>query len=149
VFCSEVPGLLHAGFAGHELMHHVQAQHVGRLCSTPPGHLAPGPIDQDAAVELQDQMGQLPAGRGNRCTSAPPFEDSSARKAADPLTVFGGSSTPTAPIGGAWLGTSRHFVLPSVEGGQHFLLLTRRHVEVVKGAAKLCRDLVEYLGCNL
>ena len=59
MFCSEVPGLLHAGFAGHELMHHVQAQHVGRLCSTPPGHLAPGPIDQDGAVELQDQMGQL------------------------------------------------------------------------------------------
>jgi hypothetical protein len=60
VFGSEVPGLLHAGFvAGHELMHHLQAQHVGRLCSTPPGHLAPGPIGQDAAVELQDQMGQL------------------------------------------------------------------------------------------
>jgi hypothetical protein len=59
VFCSEVPGLLHAGFAGHELMHQVQAQHVGRLCITPPGHLTPGPIDQDAGFELQDQMGQL------------------------------------------------------------------------------------------
>src|SRR5215207_10514742 len=58
VFCSAVPGL-HAGFAGHERMHHVQAQHVGRLCITPPGHVTPGPIDQDAAVELQDQMGQL------------------------------------------------------------------------------------------
>jgi hypothetical protein len=30
VFGSEVPGLLHAGFAGHELMHQLQAQHVGR-----------------------------------------------------------------------------------------------------------------------
>jgi hypothetical protein len=59
VFCFEVPGLLQAGFAGHELTHHLQAQQVGRLCITPPGHLAPGPIDQDAAVELQDQMGQL------------------------------------------------------------------------------------------
>ena len=32
--------------------------------------------------------GPAPAGRGNRCTSAPPFEDSSARKAADPLTCL-------------------------------------------------------------
>jgi hypothetical protein len=39
VFCSEVPGLLHAGVAGQELLHHVQAQHIGRLGSTPPGHL--------------------------------------------------------------------------------------------------------------
>jgi hypothetical protein len=39
-------------------MDHVQAQHVGRRCITP-GHLTPGPIDQDAAVEPQDQMGQL------------------------------------------------------------------------------------------
>jgi hypothetical protein len=40
-------------------MHQVQAQQVGRRCSTPPGHLAPGPIDQDAGVELQEQLGQL------------------------------------------------------------------------------------------
>ena len=93
--------------------------------------------------------GPAPAGRGSRCTSAPPFEDSSARKAADPLTVFGGSSTPTAPIDRAWLGTSRHFVLPPVEGSQHFPLLTLGHAEVLKGAAKLGRDLVEHLRWNL
>jgi hypothetical protein len=58
-FGSEVPGLLHAGVAGHERMDHVQAQHVGRRCSTPHGHLTPAPIDQDAAVEPHDQMGQL------------------------------------------------------------------------------------------
>jgi hypothetical protein len=40
-------------------MHHVPAQHIRRRCSTPPGHLASAPIDQDAAAELQDQMGQL------------------------------------------------------------------------------------------
>jgi hypothetical protein len=39
VFGSQVPGLLHAGVAGQELLHHVQAQHIGRLGSTPPGHL--------------------------------------------------------------------------------------------------------------
>jgi hypothetical protein len=55
----EVPSLLYAVVDGHELMHQVPAQHVGRLGSTPPGHLTPDPIDRDAAVEPQQQLGQL------------------------------------------------------------------------------------------
>jgi hypothetical protein len=126
-----------AGRVGWPPLHHIaRPPH--------PGSDRPGCCRRTARAD-----GPAPAGRGNRCTSAPPFEDSSARKAADPLTVFGGSSTPTAPIGGAWVGTSRHFVLPSVEGGQHFPLLMLRHAEVLKGAAKLGHDLVKHLGCNL
>ncbi len=58
-------------------------------------------------------------------------------------------STPTTPIDGSWLGTSRHFVLPSAEGGQDFPLLTPGYVEVIKGATKLRIDLVEHFGWNL
>jgi hypothetical protein len=53
VFGSEVPSLLYAGVAGHELIHQVQARHLGRLGIASRGHLAPDPIDPDAAVELQ------------------------------------------------------------------------------------------------
>ena len=77
--------------------------------------------------------------------------DSPDRKAAEPLTMFRGvdPSTPTTPIDGFWLGTSRHFVLPPVEGSQDFLLLTLGHAEVIKRAAKLRSDLVERFGWNL
>src|SRR6266568_4861000 len=56
---------------------------------------------------------------------------------------------PTTPVDSAWLGTSRHLALPSVEGGYSFPLLTLGHAEVIKGAAELRRDLVEHFGRNL
>jgi hypothetical protein len=59
VFCSEVPGLLYAGFAGQELLHHMQAQHVGRLRIALRGHLTPGPIDPEAASNRKIKLAKL------------------------------------------------------------------------------------------
>src|SRR6266508_5740298 len=70
----------------------------------------------------------------------------SARQRMERLT-FG--STPTTPIDSFWLGTSRHLVLPSVEGGHGFPLLTLGHLEVIKGAAEFRGDLVEHIGWDL
>jgi hypothetical protein len=53
----------------------------------------PAPIVQDAGVEPHDQLGQLArAGRGNRCTAAPPFED--ARRAEGGCFVRAASASP-------------------------------------------------------
>jgi hypothetical protein len=58
-------------------------------------------------------------------------------------------STPTAPIDGPFLGSSRHFFLPSLEGGQDLPLLTLGHPKMIERAAKLRIDLVEHSGWNL
>ena len=58
-------------------------------------------------------------------------------------------SIPTTPVDSVWVRTRRHLALPSVEGSQGFPFLTLGHVEVIEGATKLRRDLVEHVGWNL
>src|SRR5215218_2566620 len=78
------------------------------------------------------------SGRTLRCGAAAGRVTRPQGGAAAHQVSWRGPSTPTTPIDGSWLGTSRDL-----------LLLTLGHAEAVKGAAKLGRDLVEYLGGNL
>jgi len=49
---------------------------------------------------------------------------------------------PPAPVDSIRLRASRDFSLLASEGGQHFALLMLGDLELIQGAAQLCRDLV-------